>query len=165
MRAYQPIITATVALALFAVPGLALLSAWAPASSSDTVLIGAERTQAAFVKGEPLFETALFKVHASRREAPGLAEVHELDTDIIYVLEGTATIVTGGTALDAKQTGPHELRGAAIAGGEARRLVKGDVLIVPNGVPHWFKVVKRPFLYYVVKVRQANRQTTLGAAR
>ena len=46
-----------------------------------------------------------------------------------------------------------------------RRLVPGDVVVVPNGVPHWFKEVEAPFLYYVVKVRQANRQTTLGAAR
>lgn len=42
-------------------------------------------------------------------------------------------------------------------------ITKGDVVVIPNGTPHWFKEVKAPFLYYVVKVRQAERQTTAGA--
>ncbi len=94
-----------------------------------------------------------YMVHASRREAPGMAEIHDWDTDIIHVLDGTATFVTGGTVVDPKPTGPGEIRGKAIQGGETRRLVKGDVIIVPNGVPHWFQGVQGPFLYYVVKVR------------
>jgi len=92
-------------------------------------------------------------VHASRREKPGLAEVHDLDTDIIYVLDGTATVVTGGQALEPKTVEPNEHRGKSIDGGEARQLKKGDVLIIPKGTPHWFKQVNAPFLYYVVKVR------------
>jgi quercetin dioxygenase-like cupin family protein len=31
--------------------------------------------------------------------------------------------------------------------------VTGDVVIIPNNVPHWFKEVDAPFDYYVVKVR------------
>ena len=60
---------------------------------------------------------------------------------------------TGGTAVNAKATAPDELRGAEIAGGETRQLKKGDVMIVPAGVPHWFKDVSNPFLYCVVKAR------------
>ena len=94
-----------------------------------------------------------YMVHASHRDKPGLAEIHTLDTDIVYVLEGTATFVTGGKAVEAKTIAPNEIRGSAIEGGETRKLVKGDVIIVPNGVPHWFKEVSSPFNYYVVKVR------------
>jgi glc operon protein GlcG len=94
-----------------------------------------------------------YMVHASRREKSGLVEIHELDTDIIYVLDGTATIVTGGKSNDAKQIAPNELRGTSVDGGETRQLKKGDVLIVPKGTPHWFKQVDGAFLYYVVKVR------------
>ncbi len=94
-----------------------------------------------------------YMVHASRREAAGMAEIHTLDTDIIYVLEGSATLVTGGTAVDAKPSAPNEIRGTAIRDGESRRLSKGDVIIIPNGVPHWFQEVQDPLLYYVVKVR------------
>ena len=92
-------------------------------------------------------------VHASRREAAGQAEVHTRDTDIIYVLEGATTFVTGGTVVEGKTTAPDEIRGTAIKDGASRRLGKGDVIIVPNGTPHWFKEVEGPVLYYVVKVR------------
>lgn len=94
-----------------------------------------------------------YMVHASRREKAGMSEVHELDTDIIYVLDGTATFVTGGKSVDPKQTAPNEFRGTMIEGGETRQLKKGDVVIVPKGTPHWFKQVDGAFLYYVVKVR------------
>ncbi len=94
-----------------------------------------------------------YMVHASRREKSGLSEVHDLDTDIIYVLDGTATIVTGGKSVDPKTIEPNEHRGSSIDGGETRQLKKGDVLIVPKGTPHWFKQVDGAFLYYVVKVR------------
>ena len=94
-----------------------------------------------------------YMVHASRREKSGLVEVHELDTDIIYVLDGTATIVTGGKSLESKQVAPNEFRGTSVDGGETRILKKGDVLIIPKGTPHWFKQVDGAFLYYVVKVR------------
>lgn len=94
-----------------------------------------------------------YMVNTSRRDKPGLAEIHALDTDIIYVLEGNATLVTGGTAVDAKQTEPNEMRGSRIEGGITRQLSKGEVIIVPNNTPHWFKDVNGEFLYYTIKVR------------
>ena len=115
-----------------------------------------QKVTAAFTKGAVLLDDAdgrNYMVHASHRDKPGLAEIHTLDTDIVYVLEGTATFVTGGTAVDPKTIAPNEIRGGAIEGGESRKLVKGDVIVVPHGVPHWFKEVSSPFNYYVVKVR------------
>ena len=111
---------------------------------------------AAFAKGAVLVGDEPgrnYMVHASRRETPGQAEVHNLDTDIIYVLDGTATFVTGGTVVDGKETAPNELRGASIRDGQTYKLAKGDVMIVPNNTPHWFVETTKPFLYYVVKVR------------
>src|ERR1041385_990769 len=110
--------------------------------------------RAAFDNGAVLFNQGeSYMVHASRREKPGMAEIHTKDADIVYVLDGTATLVTGGSAVDAKVTEADELRGSSINGGEAHQLRKGDVIIVPAGVPHWFKEVSNPFLYYVVKAR------------
>ena len=114
--------------------------------------LDANQVAAAFAKGVPLLEVPGYKIHASRREGPGMAEVHELDTDIIYVLDGKATLVTGGEVVDGKTTAPSEIRGSSIHGGDTRQLAKGDVLVVPNGVPHWFREVQGPLLYYVVKV-------------
>ena len=112
------------------------------------------QVQSAFDKGAVLFNQGeSYMVHASRREKPGMAEIHTKDADIVYVLDGTATLVTGGTAVDAKITEPDELGGSSVTGGEAHSLKKGDVIVVPAGVPHWFKEVSNPFLYYVVKAR------------
>ncbi len=134
---------------------LAVLAIVAPALGAEVSHFPAEKVSAAFAKGAVLFDGkgTNYMVHASRRDTAGQAEVHARDTDIIYVLDGAATMVTGGTVADAKTTAPDEIRGASIAAGESRRLVKGDVMIIPNGTPHWFKEVDGPVLYYVVKVR------------
>ena len=115
-----------------------------------------DTVSAAFAKGAVLFDGMdgrNYMVHASHRDQAGQAEVHELDTDIIYVLDGSATFVTGGTAVNAKTIAPTEIRGSSINGGESRVITKGDVIIVPKGVAHWFKEIPGPFNYYVVKVR------------
>jgi glc operon protein GlcG len=147
--------------------GLAAFPCPIVAQSDDTQvrLIEHDAVAEAFARGMPLIEVGDYKIHASRREGPGLAEIHTRDTDIAYVLEGSATLVTGGTAIDVKSTGPEELRGSAIAGGDTRVLTAGDVVVIPNGVPHWFKTVTAPFLYYVVKVRRASRPAAIGAMR
>ena len=108
-----------------------------------------------FSKGAVLLDgtNRNYMVNTSRRDQPGQAEIHTLDTDIIYVVDGTATFVTGGTAIESKEIAPNEIRGARIDGGDTRKLTKGDVIIVPNGVPHWFKEVGGAFLYYTIKVR------------
>ena len=94
----------------------------AAASAEDVRQFPRTDVEAAFARGAPLLETDAYKVHASRREKAGLAEVHEHETDILRVLAGTARLVTGGRLVDAKETAPGELRGASIANGEARDL-------------------------------------------
>jgi hypothetical protein len=141
-------------MAIIVLAAATALSAQTPASV--TTIPGAE-VAAAFVEGRPLIETAAYKIHASRRDTPGQAEIHTLDTDILYVLDGAATLVTGGEAVAAKETAPSERRGASITGGAARHLARGDVVIIPNGVPHQFTEVQGSFLYYTVKVTAAGR--------
>lgn len=122
------------------------------ASSSQVPYFESREVEAAFAKGAPIIETQTYKVHASRREAGGQSEIHTHETDIFYVLEGSATFVTGGTMVDGRTIAPGEIRGTAILGGKTRRITKGDVIIIPAGTPHWFKDVQGPVLYYVVKV-------------
>lgn len=114
-----------------------------------------DQVRAAFQKGSVLLdgEGRNYMVHASRRERAGQAEVHSLDTDVIYVLDGSASFVTGGTVTNPRTVEPNEIRGDAIEGGERRRITRGDVITVPNGTPHWFEQVQGPLTYYVVKVR------------
>jgi len=126
-------------------------------SNQPVIYYGHDQVAEGFAKGAVLYDgdggARNYMVHASHRNQAGLAEIHNKDTDIIYVLEGTATFVTGGTAVDPKTVAQDEIRGARIDGGDTRTISKGDVIIVPNGVPHWFKEIPAPFSYYVVKVR------------
>ncbi len=141
---------------LIAALAAGVLAVSAPASAtkgSGVTYIGADTVAAAFAKGAVLVEQGNYMIHASRRDAAGQAEIHAKDTDIIYVLDGTATFVTGGAVPDGRTTAPDEVRGAAIQGGETRAIKKGDVVVVPSGTPHWFKEVPGPLTYYVVKVR------------
>ncbi|MGE0441274.1 MAG: heme-binding protein [Gemmatimonadales bacterium] len=94
-----------------------------------------------------------YQVHTSKRDKPGLAEVHTTDTDVFYVLSGAATLVTGGTVVGSRETGPNEFRGDRIDGGAERRIARGDVVVIPAGTPHWFKAVDGPVTYYTVKTR------------
>ena len=154
----------------FAVPALAVAIGIATALKEAPPVRAAEAAAApavhywrsenvakSFASGAVLFdEHTNYMIHTSRRDQPGMAEVHDLDTDLIHVLEGSATFVTGGRAVDLKNTAPDEWRGASIEGGETRVLGPGDVIIVPAGVPHWFKDVRGPLLYYTVKVRNGG---------
>ena len=123
--------------------------------------IDSRKVSASFAKGAVLVgddENVMhaarnYMVHASHRDKAGLVEIHEFDTDIVYVLKGSATLITGGIPVGSKTIAPHEFRAPTVNGGDTRTLVPGDVVIIPNGVPHWFKEVEAPFDYYVVKVR------------
>jgi glc operon protein GlcG len=126
-------------------------SAMAAASVRAATFIDAKTVATAFAKGMPLLETDGYKVHASRRVEPGQAEIHTLDTDVIYVVDGSATLVTGGKATDTKEIGPNEIRGAKIEGGAEHQITKGDVIIIPNGVPHQFTAVNGELHYFVCK--------------
>jgi gluconolactonase len=156
------IMTTAAAAAVFTLPLLA--TRVTHVDDGGVTFIAGDRTRAAFAKGEPLLETPGYKIHASRRVTPGMAEIHTRDTDILYVLDGAATIVTGGHALDAKPVAPFEIRGSTVEGGVERRLTKGDVLVVPNGVPHWFKTVDGALLYYVVKTTADAERTEVDHA-
>ncbi len=115
------------------------------------IYFDADRMTESFKKGEPLFLTSEYKVMTGRREKPGEVEIHTYDTDFFYIVDGMATFVVGGKAVDTRQVAPGEIRGKSIEGGEAFHLKKGDVILVPNGTPHQYTETSSPFLYFVVK--------------
>ncbi len=123
-----------------------------PGGTGGVRYLPSDKVQATFAKGGPLLQTSTYKVLASRRDADGRPEVHARDTDIFYFLEGTATLVTGGKVVGGKQTAPDEILGESIEGGSEQPVTKGDIVTIDAGVPHVFKNVKAPFLYYTVKV-------------
>lgn len=147
----------------------ALTSGTAPSAPADPVgYFPAAQVADSFAKGAVLLDGTggrNYMVHTSRRDKPGLAEVHLQETDIIYVIEGTTTFVTGGRVVNPRHTGVDEVRGDSIEGGETRTLRRGDVVVVPGGTPHWFSRVDGPVQYYVVKVRRGSGLTMAGGAQ
>ena len=141
---------------------LAAALAAAPTRAADTAPLGPPPTEViliphakvdhTFTTGGALHLNTRYKVQAGRRITNGNVEVHTYDTDIFYVVAGEADFLTGGTAQDTKETGPGEIRGKSILGGTARHLSKGDIIIIPPGIPHQFTKVDGEFLYYVIKV-------------
>jgi mannose-6-phosphate isomerase-like protein (cupin superfamily) len=102
--------------------------------------------------GGTLATGADYSVSINKRTAAGQVEVHDKETDTIYMLDGEATFVTGGTMIGGRVSRPNQQLGTDINGGQTHHLTKGDVVVVPAGMPHWFKEVPKPVTYYVVKV-------------
>lgn len=105
-----------------------------------------------------------YQVFGVTRTGPAPVEHHALDADIILVLDGAATFVTGGTVIDGKERAPNERTGTGISGGDTWPLTSGDIIVVPNGVPHWFRDVRGAIRYVAVKIRQAAAQPSAPAA-
>ena len=91
-------------------------------------------------KGGAIVEDPGLRILANRRGPAGV-ELHEHTNHIFIIVEGEATIVTGGTMVDAKRTGPDQMAAANIEGGEMHHLTKGDVITIPAKTPHWWKEI------------------------
>ncbi|HUY14337.1 MAG TPA: hypothetical protein VMX16_12015 [Terriglobia bacterium] len=119
-------------------------------SSSSVIYISSERLEAALRNGKDLAEWGSgpqkYYVGILRHDKRGVAEVHLRMRHIWYVLQGSETLVTGGTVVNPKTIAPYQIRGTAIVGGKAQRLGKGDLVIIPEGVPHWTKDVQSPLV-------------------
>ena len=124
------------------------------AAKAEVVYVPARDVEASIKKpGGRLFDSPKYSIMAFRRTAAGEAELHETDNDIFYIVDGSATFVTGGAIVGAKNTGPGEVRGASINGGKTWKLSKGDVITIPKNTPHWYSGVDGTLTYFIVKVR------------
>jgi mannose-6-phosphate isomerase-like protein (cupin superfamily) len=107
------------------------------------------------------FNVAVGAIHRPQ-SPPGVAAVHFKVTEVYHVIDGAATLVTGGTMVNAKdrppdsesvrfEDGPGQ-SGASIQGGTSQRIKAGDVVVIPAGVPHWFSAIEGSITYLVVRV-------------
>jgi mannose-6-phosphate isomerase-like protein (cupin superfamily) len=122
------------------------------AGGPPVTYIAKEKVAEALAKGTVMVTQPDLTTQGGHRVAAGQVEVHDKETDIFYVTDGEATIVTGGTMVGGKSTKPGQWLGTNIDGGETHHLSKGDVMVIPAGVPHWFKEVPKEINYLVVKV-------------
>lgn len=68
------------------------------------------------------------------------AAIHNTEAELFYVIDGSATMVTGGTLVGGTTNGAN-VAGTSIDGGVSTKLGKGDFFMVPEGVPHWFSQI------------------------
>ncbi|HYR84604.1 MAG TPA: hypothetical protein VE422_11050 [Terriglobia bacterium] len=128
---------------------VAVFSAGVPAAVH---YIGHDKVSATMAKGGAIVEDPGLRILANRREA-GEAELHEKTNHVFIIVEGEATLVTGGTMVGMKQTSPDEKRAPKIDGGQTHRLTKGDVITIPAKTPHWWKEVPtKTVAYYAVNI-------------
>jgi mannose-6-phosphate isomerase-like protein (cupin superfamily) len=92
------------------------------------------------------------------KNVPGNAIRHQTSvTEIYYVLEGSGTLVTGGTIVDERSTGnsPNTGRpnfaGSRIEGGVTRKVAAGDVVIIPPNAPHWWSALDTDISYLIYR--------------
>jgi len=114
--------------------------------------IGHEKVAAALANSGSLVRASDLLVLGAHRAGQGHVELHEKETDVFYIVDGEATFVTGGKMVGSKVTSPGQRIGIDIQGGEVHHLMKGDVMVIPAGIPHWFKEVPHSVSYFVVKV-------------
>ncbi len=127
---------------------------WAEVDSSGVTYVVHDKVMEALTKGGTLATGADFRVAGARRDKAGNPEAHLNETEIVLIMDGEATYVTGGTLASKKENRPGELGGTDIEGGQTRHLTKGDVIVLPPGTPHWFKEVPKAISYYDVKVHK-----------
>jgi len=142
--------------------------AQAPMAATD---ITAAQVQA-FIKGAPHdrnsdrpirvveaggYRVGLFGVFRPK-DAPITATVHQTAVSETYImLEGAGVLVTGGTLKQPAKPRQStlgdwtDLGSDGIEGGVSRRLSKGDVVIIPGGVPHGWASVEGDVTYLIVR--------------
>jgi mannose-6-phosphate isomerase-like protein (cupin superfamily) len=110
-------------------------------ANSKDVLALIDKVKAERKEGQPLIATPIltlapYRASLEYRAAKAPAAVHETEAEMMYVIEGTGTIVTGGKLVDEKRNNPENLSGTDISGGSAQAISKGDFLVVPQNTPH-----------------------------
>ena len=91
------------------------------------------------------------------RSQSGKAELHEKFADFYVVVDGHATLVSGGTMVKGAPSAPGEVRGDSIEGGKEMKLAKGDIVHIPANIPHQLVLAKGDtFQYFIIKVQEVN---------
>ncbi len=149
---------------IFAVAALAIPS-FAQTGSKAKVFSGkdvsaqlatlAQTSKASGSSGATLGDYTSHAIKLSVRTASGGAEIHAHYDDIFVVTEGKATLITGGTVMNAKTANDGETKGSGIQDGKAQTITKNDIVHIPAGTPHQLIIAPGDvFSTIVVKVKE-----------
>lgn len=130
-----------------ATPPVTSLKTFASSADVSALIANAksERKDGQAIVIEKILQFAPYAANLEYRASAGAAAVHEKEAEMMYVIEGQATLVTGG-----------KLTGATIAGGIPQTVSKGDFLVVPEGTPHWFSAIDSTLVLMTIKMPRAT---------
>ena len=170
MRKTAAAIVLPVVLLTIILLGASTIPAQAPAPTNATDVTAAQI--AAFFKTAPPdknsdrairvvdagpYHVGISGVFRPKSAAP-TAIIHQTKvSEVYYMVEGAGTLVTGGTLRPPLMPGKSDIgdwtdvRGAGIDGGTSRRIAKGDIVVIPGGVPHMWASQENDITYLIVR--------------
>ena len=105
-----------------------------------------------------MFSLAPYNVNVERRlPMPQGASLHEAQAELFYVIDGSATLLTGGKLVGETRNGTN-LSGKGIEGGTTQKFAKGDFLIVPSGIAHQFVDITAPVTLMSIYLPNAKQE-------
>ena len=141
------------ALCFLSVPAFAQQAPGASSQAAGRTMVSAADVTALIAKAkvdkkdgqallaQSMIQLAPYNVSLEYRAAVANAAVHETEAELFYVVDGAATLVTGGKLTNESRTNAQNLTGSGIEGGVTRRVAKGDFVMVPENTPHWFSAI------------------------
>jgi mannose-6-phosphate isomerase-like protein (cupin superfamily) len=112
-------------------------------SSEITAMIAKAKSDR---KDQPLISQRIlslapYNASLEYRASVGPAAIHETEAEFFYVIDGAATLITGGKLIGESRTNAANLTGTGIEGGKPQQVAKGDFIVVPEGTGHWFSKI------------------------
>lgn len=143
---------------------------WSQDITNAEIQASVQKTASAAVSDEQMrvigindeYNIGIGVVHRAKTTAQnrGVGIEHSQITEIYHVIEGNATLVTGGTMENRRESAPDSqlvkvlagpsTTGGAIQGGVSRKVGPGDVIVIPANTPHWFSEISSDKIVYVV---------------
>jgi mannose-6-phosphate isomerase-like protein (cupin superfamily) len=97
----------------------------------------------------PISITDRHRINIVRRTKAAGAVAHDGFAELHHIVEGSGTLVTGGTILRPAAGSGTGI--ATIQNGVSKRVNKGDVILIPAGLPHWYMDLDGPITYLEVR--------------
>ena len=115
-----------------------------------------DRKDGQAIVNQNILRLAPYQANLEYRASVGPASVHETEAEMFYVVDGTATMITGGKLVGETRTNAENLSGTAIEGGSSRSVGKGDFIMVPEKTAHWFSKIDGVLVLMSIHLPHSN---------
>ena len=103
-----------------------------------------------FVERSDTAARLAYRIAVDRRRTPQSANLHPTEAEVLAIVDGEGTLTTGGKLVDMRRNG--KTIGATIEGGVSQRVTKGDFVVIPEGVPHYFTETSPQVVFMAIEI-------------